>query len=204
MKIKHVDGRETYLEPTQSDASRMEKDREKIKVNAQGGRLTRAAIEKKDREAARLPSDMQNRQFAVDGLRRHAKRLDRQNDARGAILATMADQAAGLLQDYTLATIEISEPRADILRDAAQPIAAKLAKTIGGFADDAEAVNFVLRTWPLTAARAEAANQANAFGRMAKRRTKLGQDFWATIEGAAAKAGLGDDAVRQLQKLGAM
>lgn len=142
---------------------------------------------RRKREAA-MPSDTDRRAAAVAGLRLAHKRFVRGGDGRAEKLDAIAEQAAALHVQYVDQTRQLSEPKPDLLREAAEPIATKLQKAVGGFDDAEQAVNFVLRFWPLTAARRRVTLQADTYAAACRERTMTGRKFWAVVEKGAALA----------------
>ena len=207
--LTQTTGTETRIigvEPTVGEYEHEHAKKQNAADNKRAAKIEAAYQRERDLTAARAPSDEERRMNAVEGLRRTAKRMRRDGDGRADEAGKLADEAASMLQDYTAATVELQVPRPDILRDAAQPIARKLSKTIGGFDTDDEAVSCVLRTWPLTEARRQAVLNAERFGKLAKRRSTLGRAFWQVIERGARVAGFGNDqtSVQRLVDLGSI
>lgn len=129
----------------------------------------------------------QRAEAALLGLERIKKTIRR--DVCAKVEKLMAE-AREHLEQHTLAKAMYSEqtPPAEILRAAADPIAAKLQKAVGGFDTDDEAVEFVTRTWPLKSARIEATKASDYLSKVGKQANTEQQAFWRCIETAACLA----------------
>lgn len=162
----------------------------------------RAMADKRKREAA-MPRDVDRRAAAVDGLRLAHKRFVRAGDGRADKLEVIANEAAELHTRYLEQTAKLSDPKPDLLREAAEPVAAKLQKVIGGFDDAEQAVGFVLRFWPLTEARRRVTLQGDTYAAACRERTMIGRKFWDTVErGAAMAHGESRDPIKTLVAAG--
>lgn len=134
-------------------------------------------------------STAERREAAIRGLERALQALRRSGDTAKASKGEklLAEARTHLARHIQTAAAYQEAPTAErILRDAAAPIAATLQKTIGGFEDAEEAIQFVLRSWPLQSARVTAARAADHLTKLSLRANDAQQSFWFAIEAAAA------------------
>jgi len=133
------------------------------------------------------PTDAERREFAVRGLERLARQL-RGRDVEH--VHKLLDEARDHLQKHTVAKAELAELESPqtILREHAATVAGKLMKNIGGFVDENEAIGFVLRFWPITAARVEAAKMTNLQSKLGRSANHALKGFWSAIERGACLA----------------
>ena len=205
MKVQ-AKGGEVYLEPTIGDQHRDNADREKRSAYEKHGRQTAAALKRRRDAEKKQPTDMEQREAAVEGIRRVQKKHTRDGQTdRGSELGKLADEAASVLQDYALATAELQGERPDPIADAIEAATRELRKTLPKtFPTDLDAQTYARKQLPMLEARAAAEKLADHFGSVSRRRTELNKDFWRIIEKAAAISGLNGDQVAELRKLGSM
>jgi len=206
MKVTTPDGRETTMEPTRSDSHRRQAAEERKQVEKRAAKAEAAAVKRRREGERRRISDMQNREMALDGLKRFAKKEKRNgNESRAATLQALANEAGEVLRDYTSATIKTTKRQADPLAVAGAKAAKSLVKALPGCFDSTDdAQEWALRNLPLTVARAATNAQENVIRKTARERRDLGHRFWGILERAGAKSGLGVDAVHQFKQLGAL
>lgn len=161
----------------------------------------KAAIrEKYDREhppAVGLTAE-ERAEAGILGLQRAAKK------ARSAGNTGRAAALDGLLKDARAAWKEACSARAEskalptdvqILQKAAKPVAEKLMATLGGFASEAEAIQFVRDHWPLTEARLAFSKAADQRSRLSRTYNEKQKACWRAIErGACLVTGIESNA----------
>jgi hypothetical protein len=175
-------------------------DREEVNRQDRKNKEVRAAERKADEKRAawlrdnpprKGLSEPERRELALIGLERASKVAHRQGDTnKAAKLDTLIAEARAHLEQHTIAKAEYEEQTrpGEILSAGVEPIAKRLQKTIGGFDTDAEAVAFVLKSWPLTKLRADAARAEHTLGKLSRRANEAQQAFWGTVERAAGLA----------------
>lgn len=158
---------------------------------------------KTERARRALPDEGERRRGCVEGLRRFAKKADREGDpTRAAKLSQHADEAERALKEYDEGTKTLQARRPDPLGDAVQAAAKELRKALKAcFPTEADATTFVRAALPLIEAKAEAARVADGYAKIARERRKADAAFWraANAGGRVAVGTVDDDAnIRRL------
>jgi hypothetical protein len=164
----------------------------------------KALAQRRAAEAA-MPSDMERREAAVEGLKRLAAKAERKGLPEADALRTAADRAVEALQGYVMAGAEAEAAQADPLEAALNAAAKQLRKTLKDcFANDGEAREFALRNLPLLQARRDSTLRTDRLSKLGRKRARLGREFWEIATTGAAAAGLGRDAdaVKRLVDIG--
>lgn len=189
-------------EEAEAEARRLaQKDAEKLALARKSHKVEQECIARRRAAEARIPDDMQRREFAIEGMRRMARRLEREGDGtRAKNLSQLADEAGSILRDYVAATIELQARRPDPLGDAVERAAAELRKRLPACYPTDEDATAAARLLPLAEARREAGRLADHYHGVAKNRAKIGAAFWHSVETATRAAGLSD--AREFVRLG--
>ena len=176
--------------PTKEDADMRDRASREARASERKADEKRAAY-LRDHPPKRGLSELERREYAIIGLERAAKAERRQNNTTKADkLDALIAKARTHLERHTVAKAEYEEqPQPDeILTAGAEPIAKRLQKAVGGFDTDAEALAYVLKSWPLTKLRTDAVRVSDKRGKLSRLANTEQRSFWETVERAGGLA----------------
>lgn len=183
--------------PTARDDERDAAKRENERTEKNVAKLDAEHKRQIERARRAMPDEAERRRGCVDGMKRYAKRADREGDPdRARKLSKHADEAEAALREYETHTKALQAKRPDPLGDAMKAAARELRKSLKAcFPSEADALQFA-RTLPLIEAKAEAGRVADGYAKIARERGKTDRDFWAAVNagGRLAIGMLDDDA----------
>jgi hypothetical protein len=180
------------IQPTSGDYDHEQAKRSNRAADALAAKFEKQAEAKAESARRKSPSDLQRREAALEGLRRHARRAKREGSPAAPQLEALATEAEAVLRSYESATKALSKPLPDPLVDAIKLAAKELRKVLPHCFPTADDADYFASHLPIGDARREAERLGGQLRKDSRARTLIGREFWTVIEKATRVAGLTD------------